>query len=68
MAQWVSMGMSAMQSTKQILGAAEGMAQDQQTFKMEDDVRRLNNMQRRNLLVSDISRAGRSHGSGALYY
>ncbi len=68
MAQWVSMGMSAMQSTKEIIGTAQGMAQDQETFKMDDDVRRLGNMQRRNLLVSNISRAGRSRSGGTIYY
>ena len=68
MAQWVSMGMSAMQSTKEILGTAQGMAQDQQTFKMQDDARRLDNMQQRNQVVSGIARAGRSRNSGTIYY
>lgn len=68
MAQWVQMGMSAMQSTKEIIGTAQGMAQDQQTFKMQDDARRLDNMRQRNLLVSGISRSGRGGGQGTLYY
>ena len=68
MGQWVSMGMSMAQSTKEILGAAQGMAQDQQTMEMEDDTRRLANMQNRNLLISGISQAGRNHPSGTVYY
>ena len=73
MGQWASIGMSMAQSTKEILGAAQGMAQDQQTMEMEDDTRRLANMQTRSQLVSDISQAGRSqvgrkHSSGTIYY
>ncbi len=68
MGQWIQMGMSMAKSTQEIMGAAQGMAQDQQDIEMTDDTRRLGNMQNRNLLVSEISQAVRRHPSGTVYY
>ena len=68
MGQWIQMGMSMAKSTQEIMGTAQGMAQDQQNIEMTDDTRRLGNMQNRNLLVSEISQAGRRHPSGTVYY
>lgn len=58
MAQWVGMGMSMARSTGEIVNGIQGLQQGQQTMTIADDERRIMNMQDRNLLISDIARAG----------